>query len=290
MKCTCKQCGKTFELSDSEIDFYKKKNLNLPRRCKECRQANKQKQDKPSYGADDWSADNQYSKVSRQQDNKIGKWMYVVMAVSILLIVLVITVPNMLFGQSDIGTAGIVENQADSDIVKPIRNNSYSSSEADNNTDGDLAEIPQSNPTDVIEPESDKQADFSEPAQSKPTGNIEPVQTEDAASAETDLNAPEPQETIQSSPVTVYTFRNQDLLAEHYQKHGIEMEFASAEEYQAAASAVVNNENSLHKFEAEDGDDVYYLEATNDFVIVSTDGYIRTYFRPDSGKAYYDKQ
>ena len=26
------------------------------------------------------------------------------------------------------------------------------------------------------------------------------------------------------------------------------------------------------------------------FVIVSTDGYIRTYFKPDKGKAYFDQQ
>ncbi|MBO4591087.1 MAG: hypothetical protein J5684_00810, partial [Eubacterium sp.] len=57
-----------------------------------------------------------------------------------------------------------------------------------------------------------------------------------------------------------------------------------------AASDVVTNPNSLHKIEKEDGDDCYYLEETNDFVVVSTDGYIRTYFRPDRGKDYFDKQ
>lgn len=85
-------------------------------------------------------------------------------------------------------------------------------------------------------------------------------------------------------------FRNFKLLNSHYNKHGVEMGFASAEEYEQAAAQVVANPESLHKIEAEDGDDVYYLESTNDFVVVSTDGYIRTYFRPDRGKAYYDKQ
>ena len=47
---------------------------------------------------------------------------------------------------------------------------------------------------------------------------------------------------------------------------------------------------ALHKLEAEDGDDVYYLENTNEFVIVSTDGYIRTYFKPSRGMEYYNKQ
>ena len=68
------------------------------------------------------------------------------------------------------------------------------------------------------------------------------------------------------------------------------MGFDSAKEYEAAAAAVVNNPDALHKTEKEDGDDVYYVEETNEFVIVSQDGYIRTYFLPSGGKKYYDKQ
>lgn len=68
------------------------------------------------------------------------------------------------------------------------------------------------------------------------------------------------------------------------------MGFVSSEEYEMAASDVVNNPKSLHKTEKEDGDDVYYKEDTNEFVVVSTDGHIRTYFNPDSGKKYFDRQ
>ena len=68
------------------------------------------------------------------------------------------------------------------------------------------------------------------------------------------------------------------------------MGFSSATAYENAARNVVNNSNSLHKTEAEDGDDVYYLESTNEFVIVSTDGYIRTYFKPNDGIDYYNRQ
>lgn len=91
-------------------------------------------------------------------------------------------------------------------------------------------------------------------------------------------------------PAKVYHFRSEYLRNQHYEKHGIEMGFSSAIEYEKAASDVVKNSNSLHKLEKEDGDDVYYLEATNDFVIVSTDGYIRTYFRPEDGRSYFDRQ
>ena len=85
-------------------------------------------------------------------------------------------------------------------------------------------------------------------------------------------------------------FRNDKLLNEHYEKHGKNMGFASAGDYEAAAARVVADEASLHKIEAEDGDDVYFLEATNEFVIVSTDGYIRTYFIPQDGIEYFNRQ
>ena len=68
------------------------------------------------------------------------------------------------------------------------------------------------------------------------------------------------------------------------------MGFASAADYEAAASAVINNPAALSKTEQEDGDMCYYVEDTNEFVVLSTDGYIRTYFLPDSGKKYFDKQ
>lgn len=87
-----------------------------------------------------------------------------------------------------------------------------------------------------------------------------------------------------------YRFRSSSLLNSHYEKHGEEMGFESAKAYEEAASRVVENEKSLQKVEEEDGDRVYYLESSNEFVIVSTDGYIRTYFYPEDGLDYYNRQ
>lgn len=89
---------------------------------------------------------------------------------------------------------------------------------------------------------------------------------------------------------TRYYFRNDKLLTQHYEKHGIEMGFDSKESYEKAASDVINNPKALYKLEAEDGDHVYYVEDTNEFAILSPDGYIRTYFLPSAGKAYFDRQ
>lgn len=91
-----------------------------------------------------------------------------------------------------------------------------------------------------------------------------------------------------------YHFRSKKLLNEHFAKHGGEFDgdfnYSSPKDYEKGASDVINNKEALHKTEAEDGDGVYYIEDTNEFVILSTDGYIRTYFRPNGGKSYYDRQ
>ncbi|MCR5734649.1 MAG: hypothetical protein K6G22_08595 [Lachnospiraceae bacterium] len=87
-----------------------------------------------------------------------------------------------------------------------------------------------------------------------------------------------------------FRFRNDKRLSEHYEKHGIEMGFDSKEDYAAAADKVIHDPESLHKLEAEDSDYVFYLEKTNEFVIVSDDGYIRTYFNPSDGIRYYNRQ
>ena len=114
---------------------------------------------------------------------------------------------------------------------------------------------------------------------------------------EIDVETPEiKQETTQQDAsagqeVSVaYRFRSKKLLNQHYEKHGKDMGFASATDYEAAASAVINNPEALYKTEKEDGDGIYYVESTNEFVVLSTDGYIRTYFLPDAGKRYFDKQ
>lgn len=124
---------------------------------------------------------------------------------------------------------------------------------------------------------------------SAPVSEISSV-TSSSSSPTVISSTPEPVSSEPTIQQTSYKFRNKNLLDQHYEKHGREMGFASAEEYEKAAAAVPNHPDVLHKIEKEDGDDVYYIEATNEFVIVSTDGYIRTYFNPDRGIDYYNKQ
>ncbi len=86
------------------------------------------------------------------------------------------------------------------------------------------------------------------------------------------------------------SFRNDKRLYEHYKKHGIDMGFNSPEAYLSAANEAVHNPDALIKLEKEDKDYVFYVEATNEFAVVSRDGYLRTYFYPNGGKSYYLRQ
>ena len=128
------------------------------------------------------------------------------------------------------------------------------------------------------------------------TGKSSPKATTTSASQGTAATVTTAAATKQEKTTTAaalsqeYKFRNKKLLDQHYEKHGKDMGFDSAEDYEKAACAVVNDQRALHKIESEDGDDVYYIEQTNEFVIVSADGWLRTYFLPDRGKAYFDKQ
>lgn len=232
MKVICKQCGKEFELEPSEIEFYQKKNLALPKRCKECRERNKQggnrkeeqqkvvRQEKetkiPENAGETSKPQSVESKKSEPKKSIYGVAAAVLVAIAALL--------GSYFGLDLTG--------------------------ADTGNDRPQNAITQNEKSAGEESASSKDAD-------KPVHNL--------------------------------TFRNDNLLESHYQKHGIEMGFASAKEYEEAANVVLDHPDILHKTEAEDGDDVYYLEATNELVIVSTDGYLRTYFNPSAGIDYFNR-
>ncbi len=145
-----------------------------------------------------------------------------------------------------------------------------------------------------VEEEAEEKAEVKaeEKAEEKVEEKVEEkaeVKTEEKAEEKAEVKTEEKTETKPEVKSTL-RFRSKKLLDQHYEKHGKEMGFASAAEYEAAAAAVPGKSGVLHKTEKEDGDDVYFLEATDEFVVVSTDGYIRTYFLPDKGRTYFDRQ
>lgn len=79
---------------------------------------------------------------------------------------------------------------------------------------------------------------------------------------------------------------------EHWEKHGREFpEFHTAQEYEAAALAFVTKPPSGTLTKTNDrGDTLYYDPATNTFAVKDGQGEPRTFFRPDNGRAYWDRQ
>lgn len=268
MKIVCKQCGKEFELSESEIEFYKSKNLHIPKRCKECREANKQKNkaNVDISGGSYQTAHDNTNRYRNEYSNKYGKrfknrdLLYEICLIALILC----AVGGILFTHID-------HNKEDTVILEQTTDSSI--------YDAEIYVTPENTA------DTPKIQDSTSEIQATPDSVADTPEIQDSTS-----EAQATPENVTDTPVTQYVFRNREYLEEHYNKHGKEMGFTTPEEYQAAASAVVANPDALHKTEAEDGDDVYYLEASNDFVIVSTDGYIRTYFRPDDGIDYYNRQ
>ena len=84
MKYTCKQCGKEFELTESEINFYKSKKLALPKRCKQCRDENKMRRRNDQKEDTVIEYPKPQSSISEKQSsnhNPISKWIYSIIAI-----------------------------------------------------------------------------------------------------------------------------------------------------------------------------------------------------------------
>lgn len=284
MKRICKQCGAEFTLSQEEIAFYRSKNLHLPKRCENCRRENKAKAGK--------EAVQQVVRPYHEKRNSGIKWWVAAAVVCALLAVGI----------------GAFRGGWPSEKAQPDAADEVSPEAAENvsTAAGVEAESPSAMPPEIsgtaesedtlADTEPDTQLEMSKESEDVLADTEPDMQIETSKAAE-DTPADAPQKTpedAQSSktatPAYQYSFRKAEYLQEHFDKHGAEFGYATADEYLAGANRVVASPGALHKLEAEDGDDVYYLESTNEFVIVSTDGYLRTYFKPDDGKAYFDRQ
>ena len=291
MKRTCKQCGKEFDLPESEISFYKSKGLELPKRCKSCREKNKgyssqtgqhQKSARPgsSTGGASWNDNN-----NNNNRNRNDKSYVVVAAVAVLFILLVVFIKNKLTLPAENTVVGEQTALSNTQSVQSVPETIKETPAA---AQGNLAgETQQTKSADDKEPvkeqpaqEPEKKAE--EQPQEQPQPDTPQNETVPATVIENELDvAPETQ-------TVTYQFRKQQYLTEHFQKHGAEFPYATEEEYLLGANNVIQNPNALHKLEAEDGDDVYFIESTGEFVVVSTDGYIRTYFITSID--YYNRQ
>lgn len=95
--------------------------------------------------------------------------------------------------------------------------------------------------------------------------------------------------TVSDEQSSLYSFRTSELYESHFVKHGAEFGNITKEQYLQMANSLILSKTALTKNE-EDGDKIYYDADKNEFLVLSTDGYIRTFFKPDNGLDYYNKQ
>lgn len=294
MKKICKQCGKEFELSESEISFYKSKGLELPKRCKSCRDKNKgqsnsnrnnsqAKQEQEIVSASQSSQKNQQNynrnNYNRNNHNKNDKSYVVISAAAVFLVLLVFVLKSVFAAPSESIPVG--EDVVSSNIpIKQEKPDEAFSEKTTETLEDAQSTLQQAEKEDKEQPKEQTQEQTDVQMQPE-TQNEAPAETEIAAAVTTAEAVPE-------TPNAAYRFRKAEYLTEHFQKHGAEFPYATEEEYLLGANNVIQNPSALHKLEAEDGDDVYYVESTREFVVVSTDGYIRTYFLADLD--YYNRQ
>ncbi len=279
MKRICKQCGTEFTLSESEIAFYRSKNLHLPKRCENCRRENKMK-----VGGE--PAQQTVRPYHGKKDNTLKKWV----AAAVICLLFAAAVGTLRAGVLRLDTANGASAEVAADVTADTAAGSAveaAPAEAmqERQPGGAAAGAAQEKQPEDFQKGEDAPA---ETAQEKQPENS---RKDEDAPADMPQKTPEDAQTSKTAASEyAYSFRKAEYLQEHFEKHGAEFGFATAEEYLAGANRVVASPEALHKLEGEDGDDVYYLESGNEIVFVSTDGYIRTYFKPNDGKAYFDRQ
>jgi pyocin large subunit-like protein len=98
-----------------------------------------------------------------------------------------------------------------------------------------------------------------------------------------------------SSPAAAHPelgFKDRSHLAEHYQKHGAEFGRVSIEEYLRAAQSLRDRPAGGDILESVRADGVVtrFDRASGAFLAFDRSGVIRTFFRPNDGEAYYQRQ
>lgn len=84
-------------------------------------------------------------------------------------------------------------------------------------------------------------------------------------------------------------FETSESMRKHYMKHSKEYGDISIESYLSLANELANAPASddVEKIARSDGSTAIYRFSTNDFLVVTKDGSIRTFFKPKSGKEYW---
>ena len=263
-----------FVLTDGEIEFYRKKGLTLPKRCPECREKNKKEKNAPKV----------IKRSAPAKSGKIPAWAIVAALAVIFAFALVIIIPRF----SNVGTIEITSDattQSQNVIPDPGEESSHTVNSTpsyygkDDSGDENFTISGGYSGGEESPVYNGGSSNSGSSSYSGSSGNY--------SQSSSDAMAPPAQSSSNSKTYSGYTFRSSSLLASHFTKHGREVGASSETEYVNMANNVINSADQ-HKKEKEDDDIVYFKSSTGEFVVLSDDGYIRTYYIAD--QAYYDRQ
>ena len=98
--------------------------------------------------------------------------------------------------------------------------------------------------------------------------------------------------TIKVKTSSSLQFVSEQLFQKHYDKHLSEFGEISKERYLEKANALADAPLSedIVQLVRSDGSIAKYCYSTNEFVVVTADGNIRTYFKPETKEAYWDEE
>lgn len=84
-------------------------------------------------------------------------------------------------------------------------------------------------------------------------------------------------------------FETPEIMQKHYTKHGKEYGNISIESYLSLANELANMpvSDDVEKIVRSDGSTAIYRFSTNDSLVVTKEGCIRTFFKPKIGKEYW---
>ena len=87
-------------------------------------------------------------------------------------------------------------------------------------------------------------------------------------------------------------FETPEKMQKHYDKHIDKYGNISISEYITLANELVNAKDTddIERIVRSDESTAIYRFSTNDFLVITKDGYIRTFFKPDDGEAYWREE
>ncbi|MDR0840583.1 MAG: hypothetical protein LBN26_04255 [Christensenellaceae bacterium] len=86
------------------------------------------------------------------------------------------------------------------------------------------------------------------------------------------------------------TWGNPQTLQDHFDRHGADFDAATPQEYAALAHALYTARAGFQTKVDENGVTRVFDPGTGAFGAYNTDGTTKTFFKPDDGQAYFDRQ